>query len=485
MSFCTKCGTQNDADSRFCQNCGASMEVAAQAPSQTPRQAPLAPAAAPTGSSGAANAAPAGGGLARLIERAKAITLSPAREWPAIDAESDQPKDVAVNYVAILAAIGPIAGFIGMTLIGISMPFMGTVRIGILGGLGTMVTTYVLGILAVFLVAWIADALAPTFGGQKNYAQAFKLVAYAYTPAWVAAALNVIPMLGILAGLAGLYSLYVLYLGVPVLMKCPKEKALPYTVVMVLVGIVASLILGAATHVFMPTPQFGGSAKLDPSSPAGAVLGGLTGTTDTAEATKRLEAMNKSVEAASKRMEEAAKSGDANATAAAAGQAMGAIFGAGGKVDTIAFQELKAMLPENIGGFSRTSTTGEKSAMGGASVSTAEARYQDNQGSMELKVADMGGVGFLMAGMAAWSMMEMDRETESGRERSGKMDGRPFHEQYDNRNRSGEFALVVGQRFLVEAKGHNVDLGALKTAVGSVNIARLESMKDVGRSAAN
>jgi hypothetical protein len=141
------------------------------------------------------------------------------------------------------------------------------------------------------------------------------------------------------------------------------------------------------------------------------------------------------------------------------------------------------MLPESIGGLARVSATGEKNAMGGASMSSAEGRYQDGQGSIELKIADMGGVGMLMAGAAAWSMMEMDRETESGRERAGKLDGRPFHEQYDNRNHAGEFALIIGQRFLIEAKGRNVDLGTLKASVNAVNLARLESMKDVGRSA--
>jgi hypothetical protein len=480
MSFCTKCGTQNDADSRFCQNCGGNLAVTAQ-PSPPP---PVVQAAASSAAPDATATSGRSAGLARLIERAKAITLSPNQEWPVIDTEPDQPKEVAISYVAILAAIGPIAAFIGMTLIGISIPFMGTVRIGVLGGLGTLVATYVLGVLAVFLVAWIADALAPTFAGQKNYAQAFKLVAYAYTPAWLAGVLNIIPMLGLLAVLAALYSLYVLYIGVPVMMKCPKEKALPYTAVLVVIAIVASLILSAATAIFTPRPNFGGSAKLDPSSPAGAILGGLTGTTDTAEATKRLETMNKSMEEASKRMEAASKSGDPAAATAAAGQAMGAIFGAGGKVETIAFQDLKAMLPDSIGGFSRTSATGEKNAMGGASMSSAEGRYQDGgQGSIELKIADMGGVGVLMAGAAAWSMMEMDRETESGRERAGKLDGRPFHEQYDNRGHSGEFSVIVGQRFLIEAKGRNVDMGTLKTTVNAVNLARLESMKDVGRSA--
>ncbi len=478
MGFCPKCGTHNDTDSRFCQNCGNKFTDAAPPP---PPQQSATP--APTTKSGFSIPTGAGSaGFAKLIARAKAIVLGPTQEWPVIAEETDQPKDVVMNYVAPLAAIGPVAAFIGMAVFGISIPFIGTVRIGILGGLGTMVTTYVLGVLAVFLIAWIANALAPTFNGEQSFPQAFKLVAYAYTPAWLAGVLNIIPALGMLAILAALYALYVLYLGVPVMMKCPKEKAVPYTVVLVLVGIVASIVLAAATHMFMPTPRIGGSAKLDPSSPVGAILGGLTGTTDSEEARKRLEAMNKSVEEASKKMEAAGKSGDSAAAAAAAGQAMGAIFGAGGKVEAVGFQELKALLPENIGNFNRTSATGEKTAMGGMNISKAEAQYNDgSSASIELKISDMGGVGLMVAGVAAWSMVEMDSETEHGRERSGKLDGRPFHEQYDSRNRSGEFAVIVAQRFVVEARGRGVDLGIIKNTVAAVNLARLESMKDVGR----
>ena len=43
-------------------------------------------------------------------------------------------------------------------------------------------------------------------------------------------------------GILGVYSLYLLYLGLPVLMKSPKEKALGYTLVVVLAAIV---LLGA------------------------------------------------------------------------------------------------------------------------------------------------------------------------------------------------------------------------------------------------
>ncbi|HNB80235.1 MAG TPA: hypothetical protein PLT94_17045, partial [Rhodocyclaceae bacterium] len=99
---------------------------------------------------------------------------------------------------------------------------------------------------------------------------------------------------------------------------------------------------------------------------------------------------------------------------------------------------------------------------------------------IRLKVTDMGGAGLAMSGLAAWAMVEMDKATDSGRERTGKLDGRPFHERYDQRSQSAEFDLVVAQRFLIEANGERTDMASLKSAVSGMDLARLESMKNVG-----
>ncbi len=52
---------------------------------------------------------------------------------------------------------------------------------------------------------------------------------------------QIIPVIGWIGGLLGLYSLYLLYTGLPVLMKSPPEKALGYTVVVIIVGIILAL----------------------------------------------------------------------------------------------------------------------------------------------------------------------------------------------------------------------------------------------------
>ena len=91
-----------------------------------------------------------------------------------------------------------------------------------------MVLSYALSLVQVYVIALIVDALAPTFKGEKNQIQALKLAAYAFTAAWVAGVAQIVPWIGGLLALAGgIYSIYLFYLGLPTLMKCPPDQAVP------------------------------------------------------------------------------------------------------------------------------------------------------------------------------------------------------------------------------------------------------------------
>jgi hypothetical protein len=180
-----------------------------------------------------------------LIARVKNIILSPMTEWPVIDGEASTPRDIYVQYVAPLAAIGAIAGFIGRSIIGVSVPFTGlTFRTPFVSGLTTALVMYALAFLSVFVVSLIIDALAPTFGGQKDSLRALKVAAYSYTPAWIAAVFQILPSLGIIGLIGSLYGIYLFYLGLPVLMRCPKDKAVGYTAVVFVCVIGISLVIG-------------------------------------------------------------------------------------------------------------------------------------------------------------------------------------------------------------------------------------------------
>ncbi len=188
------------------------------------------------------------------IERVKKILLQPKQEWPVIDAEATSVGALYTGYIAPLAAIGPIASIIGSSIFGVSVPFVGTYRVGFGVAFRQGIVQYVLALVGVYVLALIIDALAPNFSGQKNRIQALKVAAYSSTAAWVAGIFGLIPALAIL-GLLGLYSLYLLYLGLPVLMKAPQEKAMSYTVVVIICAIVLFLIIGVITARFGVRPM--------------------------------------------------------------------------------------------------------------------------------------------------------------------------------------------------------------------------------------
>jgi len=187
-----------------------------------------------------------------LVERVKNILIQPASAWDVICAESSSTASLYQGYIMPLAAIGPLASIIGMSLFGISMPLGGTLRVSLTNAVGNAITSYALTLVGVFVIALIIDALAPNFGGEKDSVQALKVATYASTPGWVAGILMLVPALGSLVLPASLYGLYILYLGLPKLMKTPQDKSLAYTGVVVVAALVVMVVIEAVGRLFMP-----------------------------------------------------------------------------------------------------------------------------------------------------------------------------------------------------------------------------------------
>ena len=184
-----------------------------------------------------------------IVDRAKKITLQPTQEWRVIDAEPTSVGGLYWSYIMPLAALGPIASVVGWSVIGISLPVTGTYRSPISAAVKQAVLQYVLSLAGVFVLALVIDALAPTFAGRRNRLQALKVAAYSSTAAWLVGIVGLVPGLSILA-LLGLYSLYPLYVGLPVLMKVPRERAFDYTVVVVICAVVLFFLVGTRwTHM--------------------------------------------------------------------------------------------------------------------------------------------------------------------------------------------------------------------------------------------
>jgi len=347
-------------------------------------------------------------------------------------------------------------------------------------GITGMIVYYVLSLVMVFLMALIVDALAGTFGAQKNQVQALKTVAYAYTASWIAGIAAILGVLGILVALAGgIYSIYLLYLALPNTMKCPPDKAGGYTAVSIICAIVLSWIVMLFVGAIIGTSMLGAGAMHLGSNSISVDGSDSNVSVDKNSALGALVAMGQNAQKASKQMEAAQKSGDANAQAQAAGQMLGAVLGGGSQVEALAPEAIKAFVPDTLAGMKRTSVSAERNGAMGMQVSNATATYSDGQHTLHLEIADTGSAKGIMA-LAGAVGVESDNETDHGYDKTYKQDGRLVHEQWDTQSKDGEFGIILGNRFSVKVSGNADSIDTLKAAVGSVKLADLEALKNQG-----
>lgn len=407
-----------------------------------------------------------------LITRVKSILLTPKTEWPVIAAEPATMMGIYTGYILVLAAVPAVCQFLKLAVFGYSMPFLGTMHVGTTFALEAAIRIYLGSIIGAFVMALIVNALAPSFGGQKNSVQALKVVAYSYTASWIAGIAVLLPALGVLIMFVGLiYGIYLLYLGLPPTMKCPPEKAAGYTAVTlicaIILGVVVFYVLGSVLGL---RSQMGmgydrtSHATFDTNSPAG-----------------KLGKWAEGMAAAGKQLESAQKSGDTQSAANAVGQMMASAVSGGQQVEALAPDRLKAFLPDTLGGLKRTEASAERNGALGMQVATATARYEDGSGgrSLKLEVTDMGGAKGVLA-VATHANSEEDRQTDTGYVKTYHQGGSMVHEQWDNASREGEYSAVVADRFMVKVEGSGPSIDVLKSALGGVDMAGLAALKNEG-----
>lgn len=410
-----------------------------------------------------------------IVDRIKNICLTPSTEWPVIANETSSTGSLITGYAAPLAAIGALAGFIGTSMIGSLLAG----RLGVVAAVGLAIWTFISAIILVSIVGFIINILAPTFGGQQDSSRAMRVAVYSFTPAWIAALLNIVPFLGILGIIGALYGMYLLYLGLPVVMKSPKEKAAGYAVVTIVAAIVVNIVVVAVGGVLVGAGAIGSG-----------VLGSMVSSASPSKSEEvqfdknsplgKLQEFGKAMDESNKKMEAAQKSGDPNAAASAALDTLGTLLGGGKKVDPLEIDQIKAFLPANLAGYAREGNgSAEKSGLASLMVSKAEAEYANGSKRVRVEISDPGGASGLV-GLASWATLQTSKEDDNGSERTSKVNGRMVHEKSSKNGGSDEFAIVLGDRFVVSASSRDVKLNELKTMVSALDLNKLESMKDVG-----
>lgn len=187
-----------------------------------------------------------------LLLRVLGILVDPAAEWGRIEKEADGPVDLMLRYVAPLAAIPPVFGFIGACVIGVIVPRVGAVRSPILDGILGALFGYLESLVLVLLLALIIYIAAPFFGGRRNFLNALKLTIYSYTPVWLTGIFLILPGLRFLA-LIGFYGAYLLVCGLPFLMKASKEKLASFAALILVCACALTFVAAAAQSAVFGT----------------------------------------------------------------------------------------------------------------------------------------------------------------------------------------------------------------------------------------
>jgi hypothetical protein len=376
-----------------------------------------------------------------LFARVQNILMRPSAEWDVIETEHATIPSLFFGYACILAAIPPAALILQhMLFLHWALPW--TIGISVVG--------YVVGLIGVLITGFVIDALATSFGGQRNLIQAMKLAVYPYTALWVAGVLNILPVLGILAVLAGLYGLYILYLGLPKLMKVAQDKVLGYFIVSIVAAIVINAIIGAVVGAATAAATIGTAGALILGSP------GVPGVVHYGNTSVDLGKLQASAQAAADQMKAQQSGGP-------------------GKVVAVDPQKLKALLPDTVAGAPRTDVSSTSAGAAGFGASDAEATYQNGDARITLKVVDLAAAGGFAA-MAGAMNVQSDRETATGYEKVSTINGRLTTEKYDTQGKSGEYSVIVGNRFSIEADGSGVSMDVLKAAVAAVGPDRLDAL---------
>jgi hypothetical protein len=155
--------------------------------------------------------------------------------------------------------------------------------------------------------------------------------------------------------------------------------------------------------------------------------------------------------------------------------ALGTALSGGKAVEPVQVDALKPFVPEKFAGLPRADMRTERSGVSGLMVAKAEGEYREGDKQVKLEVTDTGGAAGLL-GMAAWLGVQGEKEDSNRRESTRRDGNRMIHEEVDKRGGRSEYTVVLANRFVVSAEG-NADIGTLKSAVNSLDLAKIESLK--------
>lgn len=362
-----------------------------------------------------------------LFRRVRGILIAPAAEWRRIAEE--EPTALLKAYVAPLAIVAAVAGAL-RELIGQGFA-LGATWAWLPVAAALQVAFAILGVM---LIGWLANILAPRFGGERNADRSRQLAAYSATAALVAGATVIVPVVWPLLLMAGfVYSAILFGMGARVLLPMPEERvptfALSVISLTALIAAVAAMIVGPL---------------LDRGREALAAVTPAIATATATTARPEQEPLSE-VERTLARLTQ--------------GETGGA------PIDPARLEE---QLPQTLPGRFAASAMSSGAPQG---LPQAIGLYSDGAGSMSVQLVHLRAVSDIPAAAAA---LDVADASAGGYVRRTQVDGRLFIERADGAHVQ---YVVIGRGVAVRVEGAGgVTLDRARSAVETVDVQRLEHL---------
>jgi hypothetical protein len=187
-----------------------------------------------------------------ILNHVWGLLSHPDKEWEVIGAEPCTIGNCYLRHVLVLAALPAVSAFIGTTQVGLQIGVGSAVKLSFPSALMIGAVFYVAILVAVVMMGEFIHWMARTYGAEAPIERCVVLSAYTATPLFLAGVLALYPLLwlNMLIGLLALaYTVYLLYVGVPIVMRIPKEQGHMLSSSILTVGMVMLVGLLAITVI--------------------------------------------------------------------------------------------------------------------------------------------------------------------------------------------------------------------------------------------
>lgn len=185
-----------------------------------------------------------------LLRHIFGLLTHPHAEWEAIRDENASIGRVLLGFLLLVAAIPPVAAYIGTTSVGWRIGIGEPVRLTSESALVMALGFYVAILVATLSVGALIHWMSVTYDARQSLARCLALAAFTATPLFLVGIIQLYPTLWLnfIVGLPALaYTVYLLFSGVPVMLDIPSERAFLMSNGILTVGLVILVGLLALT----------------------------------------------------------------------------------------------------------------------------------------------------------------------------------------------------------------------------------------------